>query len=305
MTEIIKDTEQHEEILLKAVVTTTDQGLFEAVISTEAVDREKDVVAADAMVKALSKWNRPIPLAWNHSTNAEDIFGTIDPASVKNVNGEVVAAGQVDFESDVGREAWRSFKSRSIGFSFGYLIPEGGSTKRQGGGRHITELDVFEVTATPTPMNNGTRVLGTKNTEPATEADLRKQAAAVVRKQVEDQLPDTSDVEAAPAPIDELRAQIADVATAVKALTDRLDEQQEAAEVEAEKKKAELARTANPVDELRQRSDQTALALATDGASLRKSKPAKQDPPPEPPDEATLKRESRQVMLALLTEASR
>jgi hypothetical protein len=64
--------------------------------------------------------------------------------------------------STVGKEAWRSFKSRAIGFSFGYLIPDGGFTPRPGGGRLITALDVFEVTATPTPMNNDTRVLSTK-----------------------------------------------------------------------------------------------------------------------------------------------
>ncbi len=143
---------------VKAVTTVTDQGTFEAVISTEDVDRELDVVDPEAMATALQKWNRPIPLAWNHSTKAEDILGHIDPESVQVVCGEVVASGQVDLDSRVGGEAWRSFKSRTIGF--GVLILDG--VERRGGGRHITELDVFEVTATPTPMNNATRVLSTK-----------------------------------------------------------------------------------------------------------------------------------------------
>lgn len=158
-----EDDKSIAHMTVKAVATLTDQGAFEAVISTESVDREKDIVSADAMVAALSKWNRPIPLAWNHSTRAEDIFGHIDPGSVKAVDREVVAAGQVDLESTTGQEAWRSFKSRAIGFSFGYLILQ--SQKRKGGGRHITALDVFEVTATPTPMNNDTRVLSTKSVE--------------------------------------------------------------------------------------------------------------------------------------------
>ena len=42
------------------------------------------------------------------------------------------------------------------------MIPGGGSFKRADGGRTITALDVFAVTATPSPMNNGTRVLATK-----------------------------------------------------------------------------------------------------------------------------------------------
>jgi HK97 family phage prohead protease len=150
-------------MLLKvAPTTTTDLGEFEAVISTESVDREKDVVSADGMVRALHKWNRPVPLSWNHSTKAEDIVGHVNPQSARNVNGEVVINGNVDLASAQGGEAWRSFKSGSVGFSFGYLIPDGGSTDRKGGGRSISELDVFEVTATPTPMNNDTRVLSVK-----------------------------------------------------------------------------------------------------------------------------------------------
>jgi hypothetical protein len=114
------------------------------------------------------------PLAWNHSSKAKNIIGSVDPNTVKAVDGEVVAKGRVDIDSTVGREAWRSFKSRAIGFSFGYLIDN--ATNLAGGGRHITERDVFEVTATPTPMNNATRVLDVKalDTEYDTEYDEMK-----------------------------------------------------------------------------------------------------------------------------------
>jgi hypothetical protein len=46
-----------EYVTLKAATAAvaTDQGVFEAVISSEAVDRERDIVAADAMVSALKK----------------------------------------------------------------------------------------------------------------------------------------------------------------------------------------------------------------------------------------------------------
>lgn len=161
-----------DHMTVKAVATLTDQGLFEAVISTATVDRERDIVDPAAMVSALKKWNRPIPLAWNHSTDAEDIIGAIEPMTVREQDGEVVAQGQVDLESKVGQEAWRSFKNRTIGFSFGYLILA--AADRKGGGRHITELDVFEVTATPTPMNNDTRVLAVKAMEDRVEALERR-----------------------------------------------------------------------------------------------------------------------------------
>jgi hypothetical protein len=120
-------------MLKTAVDAITDQGLFTAVISTEAIDREKDIVSADAIVSALGAWPRPIPLAWEHSTKAEDIFGHIEPMTVRNVDGEVVAQGQVDLETKVGRDAWRSFKNRTLGFSLGYLIPDGGRRPARAG----------------------------------------------------------------------------------------------------------------------------------------------------------------------------
>ena len=46
------------------------------------------------MVDALRSWTftgRMVPLAWNHSSDPEDIVGHINPASVKEVEGEVVA----------------------------------------------------------------------------------------------------------------------------------------------------------------------------------------------------------------------
>lgn len=165
-----------EHMILKAVTTAQDQGIFTAVISASSVDREKDVVDPAGMVAALQKWvptGKQIPLAWNHSTSADQIIGSIDPASARNVDGEVVVTGQIDQSTETGSHAWRLIKSGVVGFSFGYLILKG--SNRKGGGRNIMELDVFEITATPTPMNNDTRVLDYK----ADVADLRRRADAV------------------------------------------------------------------------------------------------------------------------------
>ncbi len=155
-----------EHLLLKAAVSAaTDQGVFEAVVSTATIDRERDIVDPDGMVSALQKWTQTgknIPLAWNHSGEADKQIGYIDPASAKNVNGEVVVRGWIDQSIPVGKDAWRLVKMGTLGFSFGYLVPQGGSVKRASGGEHIHQLDVFEVTASPTPMNNDTRVLGYK-----------------------------------------------------------------------------------------------------------------------------------------------
>jgi HK97 family phage prohead protease len=136
--------------------TTTDQGLFEAVISTESIDRENDVVRPEAMVDALRAWTltgKKIPLHWNHSSDPEDIVGRVGSESVEAVAGEVVASGWVDQDTDRGRHVWRLAKSGTLGFSFGYLIPDGGAVKRADGVREIRKLDVFEITATAAPMN--------------------------------------------------------------------------------------------------------------------------------------------------------
>ena len=161
-----------ERLFLKAMTTTTELGVFSAVISAVSVDREGDRVDPEAMVKALRAWiptGKQLPLHWNHSGAAEDIFGTIDPESAKAVDGEVHVDGKVDMESPRGKDAWRLIKSGAMGFSFGYLVPEGGAKTNEFGGKDIFALDVFEVTGTTTPMNNDTRVTAWK----AIAADLK------------------------------------------------------------------------------------------------------------------------------------
>jgi hypothetical protein len=165
-----------EHLLLKAAVTpTTDAGVFEAVISTATVDRERDIVDPHGMVRALAKWvplGKKVPLAWNHSQEPGKQIGYLDPASAKVVGQEVVASGWIDQSTPVGADAWRLVKAGTLGFSFGYMVLTGGATPRKGGGRHLRDFDVFEVTGTTTPMNNDTRVLAWKASTPADgEAD--------------------------------------------------------------------------------------------------------------------------------------
>lgn len=164
---------------LKAVATTRDLGEFSAVISTEQPDREGDVVSADALVSALKSWNRPIPLTWHHGVDAVDVFGAIDPASARAKDAEVIVEGTVDLESERGREAWPLMKAGVLGFSYGYLVPDGGAAPNTKGGSDITMIDVFEVTATITPMNNGTRVLDTKALDDALVARVTALEASV------------------------------------------------------------------------------------------------------------------------------
>jgi uncharacterized protein len=163
---------------VKARTVTAEQGTFEAVVSTQRPDREKDVVMADAMVTALRRWHevgKRIPLAWAHSQEAEDIIGHVDPLSAKAVDGEVHVSGWIDRSTPRGKDAWRLAKSGTLGFSFGYMIHE--ATKEDDGTRVISALDVFEVSACSTPMNNDTRVVSWKTAdgerEPPSLEELR------------------------------------------------------------------------------------------------------------------------------------
>ena len=153
-----------EHVLLKATTVAADLGEFEAIISTASIDRERDIVDPSAMVRALHQWTRTgkkLPLAWNHSGAAEDQIGHINPESAIETLGEVACTGWIDQSTERGKHAWRLVKSGTLGFSFGYMILD--AVKHADGVREIRALDVFEVSATTTPMNGDTRIVGWKS----------------------------------------------------------------------------------------------------------------------------------------------
>ena len=159
---------EHHLMLRAKTLTATDKGDFTAVISTERTDREKDIVSADAMVEALGAWTeigKLVPLCWAHSVAPGDVIGHVDPATAKNVAGEVVVEGWVDQGTERGREAWRLVKSGTMGYSFGYLVNK--ASKMPDGTRLITKLDIHEISACVSPMNADTRVLSSKSRDAA------------------------------------------------------------------------------------------------------------------------------------------
>jgi HK97 family phage prohead protease len=168
---VVRDVPTKEMLLTKATtIAATERGEFTAVISTERTDREGDVVLSSAMVNALRAWGangKKIPFAWAHRTEPDELIGHIDPSTVKAVNGEVIADGWIDRTIPRGQQVWRLVKSDTLGFSFGYLIVD--AVKRDDGTREIRALDIFEVSATATPMNGDTRVVSWKSTEPEPE----------------------------------------------------------------------------------------------------------------------------------------
>lgn len=213
-------------LTLKAAVTeATDTGSFTAVISAVTEDRDGDVVEPSALVNAMEKWlplGKKIPLQWDHETDAEFIIGHIDPGTVHEEKGEVIASGFVDQETDRGKHAWRLVKSGVIGFSYGFLILE--AEPRAKGGLHIKAIDVFEITMTPAPANSDTRVLAYKSL-----ADLKAAVAEIEREEEEEHLPEIEPgaivVEVDPEPIAETPPAPAAADLAVEA--DRLEREEQ------------------------------------------------------------------------------
>jgi hypothetical protein len=206
-----------------------------------------------------------IPLAWNHSIAAEDIIGHIDPASVRVLDDwKVAATGWIDESVDpAGKHAWRLVKSGTLGFSYGYLIPDGGATKRAGSksGLHIKELDVFEITATPIPANNATGVLSWKSVQDrdAVIVELQEVKARLdtLEKALEDQKTTVDVTGKAPRArsVDPLRTRAMDVAMEI--MSDGLPAQPPTKQATKEPE------TSGDPDELRERSRDLMLQVLT------------------------------------------
>jgi HK97 family phage prohead protease len=179
-----------EHMLLKAATTATEESTFEAVISTASVDRDGDIVEPSAMVNALTKWaavGKLVPLAWVHKdgTGSGDVIGHIDPSSAQIVGAEVVVKGWIDQSVERGVEAWRLVKSGTLSFSYGFLFDtKSGATQRPGGGYHIKELDIYEISVVPiAPANNDTRVLSWKALAAARQLEEAERVAEEVTEQ--------------------------------------------------------------------------------------------------------------------------
>lgn len=153
-----------QHLAVKATATPTiDLGEFEALVATWDRDREGDVIAPGAFAKSIADWQsvgRLVLLHWSHL--ADDIVGHVDPASMHETADGLEVAGRVDLDTDRGRSVWRLVKASTVGFSFGYLPTK---TRQRDATRELLELDIYEVSITPAPMNNRTRVISTKSLE--------------------------------------------------------------------------------------------------------------------------------------------
>ena len=145
-----------------AVSEIPDLGEFEAIAATYDIDRVKDQIVFGAFAKTIAAWRasgKRLPVHWNHSGEAADIIGAIDPATMREIRGEGLhVGGRLDLQdSEVARDAWRSMKNNAVALSFAYLATK--KRKRDDGIQELLEIDLFEITICPGPTNPETRFL--------------------------------------------------------------------------------------------------------------------------------------------------
>lgn len=163
-----------------ATTPTTDRGEFRALVATWDEDREHDVIVRGAFGNSIDEWvevGRALPLHWNHQ--ADDIIGQVDPRSMAEMSDGLEVSGKIDLDDELGRKAWKGLKANRLAFSFGFLSTK--TRERDDGVREILAIDVYEISVTPSPMNNRTRVLSVKAATAATESDLRARSMRAVR----------------------------------------------------------------------------------------------------------------------------
>lgn len=155
-----------QRLAVKAATTPiTDEGTFEALASVFGTsDRTNDVVMPGAFTQSIRAWRatgKMVPIHWDHRSDAADIIGVADPKRMRETDQGLVVAGKIDLETERGREVWRLVKSNSLGVSFGYLTVR--ERKGNKGERLLEQLDLFEVSLTPSPMHPDARVLSWKS----------------------------------------------------------------------------------------------------------------------------------------------
>jgi HK97 family phage prohead protease len=153
---------QHKQV--GAVSVATDAGTFSAIAACYTLDRQGDVIVPGAFEKTIRAWRetgRMLPLVWNHSGQASDVVGYVDPRMMREQEAGLFVQGRLDLEgSATARETWRSMKANAVGFSFGFKAD---SRKRADGVTELTEIDLYEISVTPTPANQSTRILEMKS----------------------------------------------------------------------------------------------------------------------------------------------
>lgn len=149
-----------------------DQGAFEAVISTDALDRDGEIVSRKALEAV--EISTPLPLLVEHA--GDQIAGTV--VKTHYIDGELVAGGRIFSEKELHRAKAGDYQL-SIGF-------RGRATETEGV-KTFNEIELAEVSLVRKPANTDTRFTNIKRdksmdvdtTNLATKSDVQNLADKV------------------------------------------------------------------------------------------------------------------------------
>ena len=112
-------------------------------------DAGRDTIRPGAFTRTLAQRSEPLPLFWQHRPDQR--IGWIESAAEDARGLRVIA--RIDNPDGGAGAALR--RGAVTGLSFGYRAR---SFTRDAAGRELTEIDLFEVSVVPHPMQHGARV---------------------------------------------------------------------------------------------------------------------------------------------------
>jgi HK97 family phage prohead protease len=170
---VIGDTRLDHKTVKAFSRVSTDRGEFSAIAAAYSIDRDGDQIVRGAFRNTIERWRasgKRIPLHWNHSPVPRDIIGSVEPASMREIDDGLFVRGKLDIaKSNNARDVWELVKNSVVSLSFGYLATD--KATRSDGVQELRELDLFEISIVPAPANADTRILSYKSAGPG-EAEI-------------------------------------------------------------------------------------------------------------------------------------
>ena len=163
---------------LKLLATDQGAGSFAGLAATfgPMPDRQGDVILPGAFDATLTAWSARgygIPLLWQHDQSQP--IGAISAASAAADGLRV--GGQVVTTTPGGAHAHALALAGSLSMSIGYTVPPGGA-KMIGGVRHLSAVDLHEISLVSVPANPDARITSIKS---AAQCDTIREFETLVR----------------------------------------------------------------------------------------------------------------------------
>jgi len=179
--------------------TVTPEGVVELIAAVTGIqDEVGDVIRPGAFRRTIAerrpkvcsshRWDQPI----GRVLSIEELLPgdprlprtTGDGRAWPRAAGALIATAQLNMGTKAGREAFeviRFFGPAESAFSTGYKVTPGGTTHR-GGVRHITDLDLFEISAVLHGANRYATLLSVKGAAPVLETKATSGVVAARRR---------------------------------------------------------------------------------------------------------------------------